>query len=199
MACCGLTLKVVCRWVYSAHCGFKLYTTEEAWNCLEGRWIFSWGDSNHQDTLKNLLYYVLGCPDADIPRIFHKVLSLTQVLQQYLPPRACTLLHSNGRFLIAQPPVIRACQTTLVTKFWMASCLYCRPPACNACTSVPHFCPASCGVLYGGRQCKQLSDVLHRVSLPVWDVYCISTELMSQHTTILDPTPTPLCLFTGVL
>ncbi|KAL2634753.1 hypothetical protein R1flu_006232 [Riccia fluitans] len=47
-------------WVYSAHCSFKLFTEEEAWQCLDGKWLFWWGDSNHLDTGRNLLSFILG-------------------------------------------------------------------------------------------------------------------------------------------
>lgn len=46
-------------WVYSTHCSFKIFTGESAWKCLDKRWIFFWGDSNHVDTIRNLLYFVL--------------------------------------------------------------------------------------------------------------------------------------------
>jgi hypothetical protein len=47
-------------WVYSAHCAFKIFEKEEAWQCLNGKWLFFWGDSNHMDTIRNLLNFVLG-------------------------------------------------------------------------------------------------------------------------------------------
>ncbi|KAL3692429.1 hypothetical protein R1sor_006080 [Riccia sorocarpa] len=47
-------------WVYSAHCAFKIFTKEEAWKCLDKKWLFFWGDSNHIDTIRNLLNFVLG-------------------------------------------------------------------------------------------------------------------------------------------
>ncbi|CAM6100853.1 unnamed protein product [Calypogeia fissa] len=51
-------------WAYSAHCGFKIYEAEEAWKCLDGKWFLMWGDSNFQDTIRNLLIFVL---DWDLP------------------------------------------------------------------------------------------------------------------------------------
>lgn len=51
-------------WSYSAHCAFHIFELQEAWDCLDGRWLFFWGDSNHQDTLRNLLYFVLGIMPA---------------------------------------------------------------------------------------------------------------------------------------
>lgn len=47
-------------WVYSAHCSFSLFTADAAWRCLDGKWLFFWGDSNHVDTIRNLLTFVLG-------------------------------------------------------------------------------------------------------------------------------------------
>lgn len=46
-------------WSYSAHCTFHIFESQEAWDCLAGRWLFFWGDSNHQDTIRNLLTFVL--------------------------------------------------------------------------------------------------------------------------------------------
>lgn len=51
-------------WVYSAHCSFKLFTADAAWRCLDGKWLFFWGDSNHVDTIRNLLAFVLGVEDT---------------------------------------------------------------------------------------------------------------------------------------
>uniref|UniRef100_N1QRW2 Uncharacterized protein n=1 Tax=Aegilops tauschii TaxID=37682 RepID=N1QRW2_AEGTA len=51
-------------WVYSAHCSFKLFTADAAWRCLDGKWLFFWGDSNHVDTIRNLLTFVLGVEDT---------------------------------------------------------------------------------------------------------------------------------------
>ncbi|EFJ15422.1 hypothetical protein SELMODRAFT_422715 [Selaginella moellendorffii] len=47
-------------WVYSAHCKFRIWSTTEAWKCLDGKKLFFWGDSNHRDTIRNLLNLVLG-------------------------------------------------------------------------------------------------------------------------------------------
>jgi hypothetical protein len=49
-------------WVYSAHCSFKIFQAQEAWDCLDGRWFLMWGDSNFQDTIRNLLLFVLDWP-----------------------------------------------------------------------------------------------------------------------------------------
>ncbi|MED6132372.1 hypothetical protein PIB30_018395 [Stylosanthes scabra] len=58
-------------WVYSAHCSFKMYSAEPAWNCLKGRWIFFWGDSNHVDTIRNMLNFILDLPEIHaVPRRF---------------------------------------------------------------------------------------------------------------------------------
>ncbi|KAJ0979621.1 hypothetical protein J5N97_015095 [Dioscorea zingiberensis] len=50
-------------WVYSAHCSFRIFTQDLAWKCLSNRWLFFWGDSNHVDTIRNMLNFVLGFPD----------------------------------------------------------------------------------------------------------------------------------------
>ncbi|KAK4425732.1 hypothetical protein Salat_1767200 [Sesamum alatum] len=58
-------------WVYSTHCSFKLFSTEEARNCLNNRWIFWWGDSNHCDTIRNILNFILDVHDVlVVPRVF---------------------------------------------------------------------------------------------------------------------------------
>ncbi|KAL1536258.1 hypothetical protein AAHA92_28937 [Salvia divinorum] len=58
-------------WVYSTHCSFKLYRSKDAWRCLSGRWIFWWGDSNHCDTIRNILHFILGVTDVPtVPRLF---------------------------------------------------------------------------------------------------------------------------------
>ncbi|KAG6488743.1 uncharacterized protein LOC122005169 [Zingiber officinale] len=58
-------------WVYSAHCRFRVFTQESAWRCLRNKWLFFWGDSNHVDTIRNLLNFVLGRTDIDsVPRRF---------------------------------------------------------------------------------------------------------------------------------
>ncbi|KAF5452457.1 hypothetical protein F2P56_027453 [Juglans regia] len=58
-------------WVYSAHCAFRLFLADSAWNCLKNRWIFFWGDSNHVDTIRNMLNFVLDLPDIpSVPRRF---------------------------------------------------------------------------------------------------------------------------------
>ncbi|OAY27876.1 uncharacterized protein LOC110602297 [Manihot esculenta] len=58
-------------WVYSSHCSFRLFSAESAWNCLKGRWIFFWGDSNHVDTIRNMLNFLLGLPEIkSVPRRF---------------------------------------------------------------------------------------------------------------------------------
>jgi hypothetical protein len=58
-------------WSYSAHCAFHVFAAQEAWDCLAGRWLFFWGDSNHQDTVRNLITFVLGIdppPGRDLLR-----------------------------------------------------------------------------------------------------------------------------------
>ncbi|GAB4843462.1 hypothetical protein Ancab_013424 [Ancistrocladus abbreviatus] len=53
-------------WVYSAHCSFKLFSVVDAWECLNNRWIFLWGDSNHVDTARNILFFFLGVPQLEV-------------------------------------------------------------------------------------------------------------------------------------
>ncbi|PUZ66107.1 hypothetical protein GQ55_3G280200 [Panicum hallii var. hallii] len=53
-------------WVYSAHCSFRLFAVDAAWRCLDGKWLFFWGDSNHVDTIRNLLTFVLGVTDTSV-------------------------------------------------------------------------------------------------------------------------------------
>nr|KYP72831.1 hypothetical protein KK1_005434 [Cajanus cajan] len=64
--------KDVCNgWVYSTHCSFKMFSSESAWKCLKNRWIFFWGDSNHVDTIRNMLNFVLDLPEIHaVPRRF---------------------------------------------------------------------------------------------------------------------------------
>lgn len=58
-------------WVYSSHCSFRMFSADSAWNCLKNRWIFFWGDSNHVDTIRNMLNFVLDLPDIKaVPRRF---------------------------------------------------------------------------------------------------------------------------------
>ncbi|KAK9139637.1 hypothetical protein Scep_009318 [Stephania cephalantha] len=58
-------------WVYSAHCSFMVFSQLQAWNCLHNRWIFFWGDSNHVDSIRNMLNFVLGLPQIkSVPRRF---------------------------------------------------------------------------------------------------------------------------------
>ncbi|GLJ11114.1 hypothetical protein SUGI_0143450 [Cryptomeria japonica] len=60
-------------WVYSAHCSFHIFDTREAWRCLDKKWLFFWGDSNHGDTIRNLLNFVLGLWHIKaLPRRFDK-------------------------------------------------------------------------------------------------------------------------------
>eukprot|EP00250_Pteridium_aquilinum_P012097 c20510_g1_i1 orf=50-1735(+) len=58
-------------WVYSAHCAFRIFTEDGAWECLNKKWIFFWGDSNHVDTIRNFLNFVLGFENiTEVPRRF---------------------------------------------------------------------------------------------------------------------------------
>lgn len=63
-------------WVYSAHCSFSLLSTDDAWNCLNNRWLFFWGDSNHVDTIRNILFFYLRVPYQEldvVSRHFDKI------------------------------------------------------------------------------------------------------------------------------
>lgn len=57
-------------WVYSTHCSFKVFSAEAAWECLNNRWIFFWGDSNHCDTIRNILNFILNVDMKAVPRLF---------------------------------------------------------------------------------------------------------------------------------
>lgn len=57
-------------WVYSTHCSFKVFDAKAAWRCLNNRWLFFWGDSNHCDTIRNMLNFVLNVEIATVPRLF---------------------------------------------------------------------------------------------------------------------------------
>lgn len=57
-------------WTYSTHCSFKLFSGKAAWNCLNNRWIFFWGDSNHCDTIRNIFKFILHLDYKDVPRHF---------------------------------------------------------------------------------------------------------------------------------
>lgn len=58
-------------WIYSTHCSFKMFTSDQAWSCLSNRWIFWWGDSNHCDTVRNILNFILDVHDIPaVPRRF---------------------------------------------------------------------------------------------------------------------------------
>ncbi|XP_076913718.1 uncharacterized protein LOC143572434 [Bidens hawaiensis] len=57
-------------WVYSAHCSFKLFDSGSGWDCLNNRWLFFWGDSNHCDSIRNLLNFVLDYEIGTVPRVF---------------------------------------------------------------------------------------------------------------------------------
>ena len=50
-------------WAYRLlDCRFRLFGVEEAWQCLDQKWLLFNGDSNHVDTVYNLLYHVLALP-----------------------------------------------------------------------------------------------------------------------------------------
>ncbi|KAL6185850.1 hypothetical protein ACLB2K_041973 [Fragaria x ananassa] len=58
-------------WVYSTHCSFRLFSADSAWKCLNNRWLFFWGDSNHVDSIRNILNFILDMPEVQsVPRRF---------------------------------------------------------------------------------------------------------------------------------
>ncbi|KAI4345566.1 hypothetical protein L6164_012674 [Bauhinia variegata] len=70
-------------WVYSTHCSFKIFSADSAWNCLKNRWIFFWGDSNHVDTIRNMLNFILDLPEIhSVPRRFDMNFSNPKVPSQ---------------------------------------------------------------------------------------------------------------------
>ncbi|PPS17109.1 hypothetical protein GOBAR_AA03472 [Gossypium barbadense] len=49
----------------------NVQAVDSGWDCLKNRWIFFWGDSNHVDTIRNMLNFVLGLPEIkSVPRRF---------------------------------------------------------------------------------------------------------------------------------
>ncbi|KAL3676388.1 hypothetical protein R1sor_026336 [Riccia sorocarpa] len=70
-------------WAYSTEdCHFRIFTQSEAWNCLAGKHIFFWGDSNHPDTTRNLLNFLLGKNFGNFPRIYDRVFDNPQNPEQ---------------------------------------------------------------------------------------------------------------------
>ncbi|KAG5554809.1 hypothetical protein RHGRI_012389 [Rhododendron griersonianum] len=58
-------------WTYSTHCSFSMFSSERAWSCLSGKWLFFWGDSNHCDTIRNMLHFILDMWEIKVvPRRF---------------------------------------------------------------------------------------------------------------------------------
>lgn len=83
-------------WVYSTHCSFRIFTGDSAWNCLKDRWIFFWGDSNHVDTIRNMLNFVLDLPDVhSVPRRFDKRFSNPRNASQTVRITSIFNGHSN--------------------------------------------------------------------------------------------------------
>ncbi|XP_073126297.1 uncharacterized protein [Henckelia pumila] len=84
-------------WIYSAHCSFKLFMSYEAWNCLNQRWIIWWGDSNHCDTIRNILRFVLDVQDiSTISRIFDMNISNPRNPSQMVRFTSIFNGHPNG-------------------------------------------------------------------------------------------------------
>ncbi|KAL2654047.1 hypothetical protein R1flu_022175 [Riccia fluitans] len=84
-------------WVYSAHCAFRIFTLSEAWSCLAGKWLFFWGDSNHQDTIRNLLNFILGRHEPNMERTFESTFSNSQNSSQLLKITS----HFNGHYEVS--------------------------------------------------------------------------------------------------
>ncbi|CAN6481965.1 unnamed protein product [Victoria cruziana] len=83
-------------WVYSAHCAFRIFDREPAWRCLSGRWLFFWGDSNHMDTIRNLLTFVLGVQSVEsIARRFDETWRNPADPSQYVRITSIFNGHSN--------------------------------------------------------------------------------------------------------
>ncbi|XP_031494195.1 uncharacterized protein LOC116260193 [Nymphaea colorata] len=83
-------------WVYSAHCAFRIFHREPAWRCLSGRWLFFWGDSNHVDTIRNLLTFVLGVQSVEsIARRFNETYRNPADPSQYVHITSIFNGHSN--------------------------------------------------------------------------------------------------------
>ncbi|KAG6546120.1 hypothetical protein Mapa_012154 [Marchantia paleacea] len=59
-------------WAYSAHCHFRIFTQEEAWQCMNGKHVLFWGDSNHPDTSRNVVNFLLGGNSNNLPRIYDR-------------------------------------------------------------------------------------------------------------------------------
>ncbi|KAL2654044.1 hypothetical protein R1flu_022172 [Riccia fluitans] len=62
-------------WVYSRrHCSFRIFSQQDAWSCVKNKWIYFWGDSNHQDSSRNLLNFFLGydLPLGVLPRSYDR-------------------------------------------------------------------------------------------------------------------------------
>jgi len=85
-------------WVYSAHCAPKIFEAEEAWNCLDGKWLLFWGDSNFQDTIRNLMFFILEMPVPEYNALAHW--QLPRSFEQYMvnPLRPDQAVHMSSIF-----------------------------------------------------------------------------------------------------
>lgn len=83
-------------WVYSAHCAFRIFTEDDAWKCLNKKWVFFWGDSNHVDTIRNFLNFVLGFENiTEVPRRFDKTYFRPRNPSQFVRLTSMFNGHSN--------------------------------------------------------------------------------------------------------
>ncbi|KAH7446653.1 hypothetical protein KP509_01G067200 [Ceratopteris richardii] len=84
-------------WVYSAHCAFRIFTDHDAWKCLNRKWIFFWGDSNHVDSVRNFLNFVLGFENiTEVPRRFDTTYYRPGDPSQYVRITSMFNGHSNA-------------------------------------------------------------------------------------------------------
>ena len=83
-------------WVYSTHCSFRIFTHDQAWRCLNKKWLFFWGDSNHVDTIRNLLNFALGFDNVtSVPRRFDTTYFRPSNPSQYVRITSMFNGHSN--------------------------------------------------------------------------------------------------------
>ncbi|KAM7459288.1 hypothetical protein LguiA_001662 [Lonicera macranthoides] len=82
-------------WTYSTHCSFKLFSRENAWECLNNRWIFFWGDSNHCDTIRNMFHFILDLPEIKVvPRLFDMNITNPRNISQMI--RITSIFNGNS-------------------------------------------------------------------------------------------------------
>ncbi|MCO5606938.1 hypothetical protein L7F22_061129 [Adiantum nelumboides] len=83
-------------WVYSAHCAFRIFAQDDAWKCLNRKWIFFWGDSNHVDSVRNFLNFVLGFENITaVPRRYDNTYYRPEDPSQFVRITSMFNGHSN--------------------------------------------------------------------------------------------------------